>query len=129
MAATPNVIRFHEIARPDVTVVMLTYNRWDLTREALRLLAEATEPRYDVVIVDNGRSAILEQPTFRRSLSCIRCGACMNTCPVFRRSGGYSYGYTVPGPIGSLLGPLRDPQKYGSLPFASKTRTNGVVAV
>ncbi len=72
-----------------------------------------------VVIVDNGRSAILAQPTFRRSLSCIRCGACMNTCPVFRRSGGYSYGYTVPGPIGSLLGPQRDPQKYGGLPFAS----------
>jgi L-lactate dehydrogenase complex protein LldF len=72
-----------------------------------------------VVIVDNGRSAILGQQTFRRSLSCIRCGACMNTCPVFRRSGGYSYGYTVPGPIGSLLGPQRDPQKYGTLPFAS----------
>jgi L-lactate dehydrogenase complex protein LldF len=72
-----------------------------------------------VVIVDNGRSAILGQENFRRSLSCIRCGACMNTCPVFRRSGGYSYGYTVPGPIGSLLGPLRDPQKHGSLPFAS----------
>lgn len=72
-----------------------------------------------VVIVDNGRSAILGQETFRRSLSCIRCGACMNTCPVFRRSGGYSYGYIVPGPIGSLLAPLRDPQKFGSLPFAS----------
>ena len=43
----------------------------------------------------------------------------MNTCPVFRRSGGYSYGYTVPGPIGSLLAPQRDPQKYGGLPFAS----------
>ena len=71
------------------------------------------------VIVDNGRSAILGQDTFRRSLSCIRCGACMNTCPVFRRSGGYSYGYTVPGPIGSLLAPQRDPKAYGSLPFAS----------
>ncbi|HUK13762.1 MAG TPA: lactate utilization protein B [Thermoanaerobaculaceae bacterium] len=71
------------------------------------------------VIVDNGRSAILGQETFRRSLSCIRCGACMNTCPVFRRSGGYSYGYTVPGPIGSLLAPQRDPRAYGSLPFAS----------
>jgi O-antigen biosynthesis protein len=53
VAATPNVIRFPEVARPDVTVVMLTYNRWDLTKEALRLLAEATAPRYDVVIVDN----------------------------------------------------------------------------
>ncbi len=72
-----------------------------------------------MVIVDNGRSAILGQKTFRRSLSCIRCGACMNTCPVFRRSGGYSYGSTIPGPIGSILSPQRDPQQYGSLPFAS----------
>jgi L-lactate dehydrogenase complex protein LldF len=72
-----------------------------------------------VVIVDNGRSAILGNEVFRRSLSCIRCGACMNTCPVFRRSGGYSYGYTVPGPIGSILAPLREPEKYGTLPFAS----------
>ncbi len=72
-----------------------------------------------VVIVDNGRSKILGQETFRRSLTCIRCGACMNTCPVFRRSGGYSYGYIVPGPIGSLLAPQRDPNKYSSLPFAS----------
>ena len=53
MAAAPNVIRFPEVARPDVTVVMLTYNRWDLTSEALRLLAEVTDPRYEVVIVDN----------------------------------------------------------------------------
>jgi GT2 family glycosyltransferase len=47
------VIRFPEVARPDLTVVMLTYNRWDLTKEALRLLAEVTAPRYEVVIVDN----------------------------------------------------------------------------
>jgi O-antigen biosynthesis protein len=53
VAAAPNVIRFPEVARPDVTVVMVTYNRWDLTKEALRLLAEVTEPRYEVVIVDN----------------------------------------------------------------------------
>ncbi len=71
-----------------------------------------------IVIVDNGRSEILAKRDFRRSLTCIRCGACMNTCPVFRRSGGYSYGYTVPGPIGSLLAPLRDLRKHSSLPFA-----------
>jgi L-lactate dehydrogenase complex protein LldF len=71
------------------------------------------------VIVDNGRSRILGEETFRRSLGCIRCGACMNTCPVFRRSGGYSYGYTIPGPIGSILGPQRDPKAHASLPFAS----------
>jgi GT2 family glycosyltransferase len=53
VAAAPNVIRFPEVARPEVTVVMLTYNRWDLTKVALRLLAEVTAPRYEVVIVDN----------------------------------------------------------------------------
>jgi GT2 family glycosyltransferase len=53
VAATPNVIQFPEVARPDVTVVMVTYNRWDLTKEALRLLAESTEPIYEVVVVDN----------------------------------------------------------------------------
>jgi GT2 family glycosyltransferase len=53
VAAAPNVIRFPEVARPDVTVVMLTYNRWDLTKQALRLLADVTEPRFELVIVDN----------------------------------------------------------------------------
>ena len=71
-----------------------------------------------VVIVDNGRSKILANPKYVKSLQCIRCGACLNTCPVYRRSGGYSYGYTIPGPIGSTLAPSRDLQKYASLPFA-----------
>jgi len=72
-----------------------------------------------IVVVDNGRSAQLANDTFRRSLSCIRCGACMNTCPVFRRSGGYSYGFVVPGPIGSVLAPGRDAGAHRTLPFAS----------
>jgi L-lactate dehydrogenase complex protein LldF len=72
-----------------------------------------------LVIVDNGRSALLASDTHRRALSCIRCGACMNTCPVFRRSGGHSYGATVPGPIGSILSTSGDPVKYAGLPFAS----------
>lgn len=71
-----------------------------------------------VVIVDNGRSAILGSQAHRGALACIRCAACTNTCPVYRRSGGYSYEYTIPGPIGSLLGPLRDLQKYNTLPYA-----------
>ncbi len=70
-----------------------------------------------IVIVDNGRSEIL-QSEFRRSLDCIRCGACMNTCPVYRRSGGHSYESTVPGPIGSILTPLRTPEEHNTLPFA-----------
>jgi L-lactate dehydrogenase complex protein LldF len=70
------------------------------------------------VLVDNGRSRLLANEEFRRSLHCIRCGACMNTCPVYRRSGGYSYSTSVPGPIGSILAPARDPHDYHSLPFA-----------
>lgn len=70
-----------------------------------------------IVLVDNGRSNILKSE-FRRSLDCIRCGACMNTCPVYRRSGGHSYQSTVPGPIGSILTPLQTPEKHNSLPFA-----------
>lgn len=72
-----------------------------------------------VVIVDNGRSKLLADETFQGSLACIRCGACMNTCPVFRRSGGYSYGWVVPGPIGIVLATARDPARHASLPFAS----------
>jgi L-lactate dehydrogenase complex protein LldF len=72
-----------------------------------------------IVLVDNGRSAILGNEDFRRSLNCIRCGACMNTCPIYRRSGGHSYRNTVPGPIGSILAPARDPARNYSLPFAS----------
>jgi L-lactate dehydrogenase complex protein LldF len=72
-----------------------------------------------IVLVDNGRTDLLGRPEFRRSLNCIRCGACMNTCPVYRRSGGYSYASTVPGPIGSILSPARDPVQYASLPYAS----------
>jgi L-lactate dehydrogenase complex protein LldF len=71
-----------------------------------------------IVLVDNGRSDILGSHEFHRSLHCIRCGACMNTCPVVRRSGGHSYGTTVPGPIGSILAPARDAAGHSSLPFA-----------
>jgi L-lactate dehydrogenase complex protein LldF len=71
-----------------------------------------------IIIVDNGRSEILGTPEFQRSLHCIRCGACMNTCPVYRRSGGHSYNNTVPGPIGSILGPSHDAARHASLPYA-----------
>lgn len=72
-----------------------------------------------VVLVDNGRTQQLAREEFWSSLKCIRCGACMNTCPVYRRSGGHSYGSTVPGPIGSVLTPGLDLERYAALPFAS----------
>lgn len=72
-----------------------------------------------VVIIDNGRTEQLSREDFRSSLHCIRCGACMNTCPIYRRSGGHSYDATIPGPIGSILSPGEDLTKHSSLPFAS----------
>jgi L-lactate dehydrogenase complex protein LldF len=72
-----------------------------------------------IVLVDNGRSARLKEEAFWRSLKCIRCGACMNTCPVYRRSGGLSYGAVYSGPIGVVLDPTFNRHKYSALPFAS----------
>ena len=72
-----------------------------------------------LVLVDNGRSARLGMERFWHSLKCIRCAACMNTCPVYRRSGGLSYGSTYMGPIGIIMMPTFDSRKYSELPFAS----------
>lgn len=72
-----------------------------------------------LILVDNGRTAQLAREKFKNSLKCIRCGACMNTCPIYRRSGGFSYDSTVPGPIGSILSPGLDMKKHSTLPFAS----------
>jgi L-lactate dehydrogenase complex protein LldF len=72
-----------------------------------------------IVIVDNGRTTQLGRPDFRNSLKCIRCAACLNTCPVYRRSGGHSYHSAIAGPIGSILAPNLDMSKNADLPFAS----------
>ncbi len=79
----------------------------------------ATGTEMHIIIVDNGRTKQLSREDFRTSLHCIRCGACMNTCPIYRKSGGHSYDATIPGPIGSILSPGKDLKKYSSLPFAS----------
>ncbi len=62
---------------------------------------------FHLVLLDNGRSKVLATP-FRESLQCIRCGACLNACPVYRRIGGHAYGNVYSGPIGSILTPLYD---------------------
>jgi L-lactate dehydrogenase complex protein LldF len=72
-----------------------------------------------IVLTDNGRSQRLGMKDFWYSLKCIRCGACMNTCPVYRRSGGLSYGATYSGPIGIIIDPVFDLRKYSHLPYAS----------
>lgn len=59
-----------------------------------------------VILVDNGRSRIYAQPKYTEVLSCIRCGACQNACPVYRSTGGHAYGWVYGGPIGAVLTPL-----------------------
>ena len=73
-----------------------------------------------VVLLDNRRSTMLEDALARESLACIRCGACLNVCPVYRQIGGHAYGSVYPGPIGSVITPmLGDMQEARHLPFAS----------
>ena len=76
--------------------------------------------RFHVVLLDNGRSAILAKAKERQTLKCIRCAACMNACPVYRQTGGHAYGSVYPGPIGAILTPqLMQMQHAQSLPYAS----------
>ena len=73
-----------------------------------------------IVLLDNGRSRMLAHPVTRQSLACIRCGACLNSCPVYQQIGGHAYGSVYPGPIGSVITPqLVGIQKTAQLPYAS----------
>jgi L-lactate dehydrogenase complex protein LldF len=72
-----------------------------------------------VVILDGGRRAMLADPVMREALYCIRCGACLNVCPIYRHIGGHAYHSTYPGPIGSIVSPGLFGSVAGHLPFAS----------
>jgi L-lactate dehydrogenase complex protein LldF len=73
-----------------------------------------------VILLDNNRSNILANPQQRESLYCIRCGACLNACPVYKNIGGHSYGTTYSGPIGSVITPhMQGIEEYKHLSFAS----------
>ncbi len=75
---------------------------------------------FHLVVVDNGRSRLLADPELRESLYCIRCGACLNVCPVYRHAGGHSYGWVYSGPIGSVITPsFIGHDQAAELPFAS----------
>jgi len=80
---------------------------------------DADGPReFHLVLLDNGRSRLLADG-YGEILTCIRCGACMNTCPVYQTIGGQAYGWVYPGPMGSVLTPLLQSEKSSDLPFAS----------
>jgi L-lactate dehydrogenase complex protein LldF len=73
-----------------------------------------------VILLDNGRTNILKNPVQRESLYCIRCGACLNACPVYKNIGGHTYGATYSGPIGSVITPhLQGMADFKHLSFAS----------
>ncbi len=85
-----------------------------------RLERGRIEPEFHLVIMDNGRTRMLADEKMRESLYCIRCGACLNVCPVYQKIGGQAYGWIYPGPIGAVITPqLQSLQKASELPFAS----------
>ncbi|AFL97841.1 lactate utilization protein B [Ornithobacterium rhinotracheale] len=107
----------------DMGVFIRLLSRSALGTPATQYTSHFSAPRdgaeMHIVLVDNGRSKRLGNDDFWEALKCIRCGACMNTCPVYRRSGGLSYGATYSGPIGIILDPSYDEAKYSELPFHS----------
>jgi L-lactate dehydrogenase complex protein LldF len=75
---------------------------------------------FHLVLLDNGRTAVLSDTQGRDALNCIRCSACLNVCPVYERTGGHAYGSVYPGPIGAVLSPqLTGIEDNASLPYAS----------
>jgi L-lactate dehydrogenase complex protein LldF len=75
---------------------------------------------FHLILVDNGRLDLLKDEVLRESLQCIRCGACLNHCPVYRKVGGHAYGWVYPGPIGAIITPVLTGLKQGKdLPYAS----------
>jgi L-lactate dehydrogenase complex protein LldF len=74
---------------------------------------------FHLVVLDNGRSRLLADPELREALHCIRCGACLNVCPVYRHAGGHSYGWVYSGPIGAVIDPTLAGERAAELPFAS----------
>ncbi|MDG6794545.1 LutB/LldF family L-lactate oxidation iron-sulfur protein [Glaesserella parasuis] len=117
------------LARSAVGAKLTAYNTW-LTGP--RLEGETDGPEeFHLVIVDNGRSKILESE-FKEVLRCIRCGACLNTCPAYRQIGGHGYGSIYPGPIGSVISPLLGGyEEFKELPYACSlcTACNSVCPV
>ena len=104
------------LARSAVGAKLTGYNTW-LTGP--RLAGETDGPEdFHLVIVDNGRSDILASE-FQEVLRCIRCGACLNTCPAYRQIGGHGYGSIYPGPIGAVISPLLGGyEEFKELPYA-----------
>src|SRR5262249_8309326 len=111
-------------ALPDLAVFLRLLARSATGQPISAYTTPLTRPRPNaerpVLLVVNPRTRLLAAPRHRAALACIRCGACLNTCPVYRRAGGHAYGWALPGPIGSILAPeLATDPEVKRLPFAS----------
>ncbi len=132
---------------PDLHVAVVGIDKvipdWDSLTVLLKLLARSatgqkistytsfiTGPRrqegefgpkeFHLVLLDNGRSRVLQDPVGRQVLKCIRCGCCLNVCPVYKNVGGYAYGWFISGPIGAIFSPqILGTRAARELPFAS----------
>jgi L-lactate dehydrogenase complex protein LldF len=85
-----------------------------------RAEGEGGPKEFHLVLLDNGRTRILADPVGRETLKCIRCGCCLNVCPVYKQVGGFAYGWFISGPIGAVFAPqILGMERAGQLPFAS----------
>ena len=91
---------------------------FDITQYTTHIHGPRKGQEMHIIIVDNGRSDRVISPDYSGVMKCIRCGACMNTCPVFRRTSGLSYDAPYMGPIGIILEPSYDLYKYAQLPYS-----------
>ncbi len=85
-----------------------------------RAAGENGPKEFHLVLLDNGRSKILQDPVARETLKCIRCGCCLNVCPVYKSVGGFAYGWFISGPVGAIFSPqILGTEVARALPFAS----------
>lgn len=107
----------------DLSIFIRMLSRSALGSKITQYTSHFTGPRnggeLHIILTDNGRSKRLGMPDFWESLKCIKCGACMNTCPVYRRGSGMAYNYTYSGPIGIILDPSVDEERFSELPYHS----------
>ncbi len=109
---------FQLLARSGTGQQLTTYQ--SILTGPARLPADEGPRAMHIVLLDNGRSRMLAHPVTRQSLACIRCGACLNACPVYQQIGGHAYGSVYPGPIGIVLTPqLAGLAGTSQLPYAS----------
>jgi L-lactate dehydrogenase complex protein LldF len=102
-----------------LNLLILTCTNQKLTSYVHCIHGPVAGKKLYVILIDNGRTNLLKDPAAKSSLHCIRCGACLYACPVYRHAGGWAYGWVYPGPIGSILTPhFLGIETAGELPFA-----------